>query len=67
MKVKRVKFILLIPFAIFSQLERSGWEVHAAISAPGSGQLAMLECDMCRVARDLRACDEPRMSRVSIR
>ena len=24
-------------------------------------------CDMCRVARDLRACDEPRMSRVSIR
>ena len=24
-------------------------------------------CDVCRVARDLRACDEPRISRVSIR
>jgi hypothetical protein len=24
-------------------------------------------CDMCRVARDLRACNESRMSRVSIR
>jgi hypothetical protein len=27
----------------------------------------VINCDVCRVARDQRICDEPRISRVSIR